>query len=194
MNKALLLRVLTVVLMFGAAMLTGCCGFRLGPWGRPPRIHPRYIPPPQREAVMPEPVKDWRDLEKPLPPPDNAVTPIEDVRLKKLVVYFAYNRATIGTSERPKLETLAEYLRQHPDYCVVVEGHCDERGSVEYNRGLGELRAIAVKDYLVNLGIDKSRLETISYGEERPVVQSPTDPAGHAMNRRAEFVVGIRQK
>ena len=114
-------------------------------------------------------------------------------RWATVVVFFAYDSAVIGEAERPKLETLAEHLRQHANYSAVIEGPCDERGSDEYNRALGEARALVVRDYLVSLGIDTTRLETISYGEEQPVAPNSTSEAGHRQNRRAEFIIGIRQ-
>lgn len=111
----------------------------------------------------------------------------------QVVVYFAFDSAALGTAELPKLETLAGHLREHPEYAVVVEGHCDERGSDEYNRALGENRALVVRDQLISLGIDGSRIETVSYGEEKPAVPNATDESQHAKNRRAQFIVGTRK-
>ena len=88
---------------------------------------------------------------------------------------------------------MAKYLLENTQYHVIVEGHCDERGSDEYNRTLGERRALAVKDYLVNLGVGAERIETVSYGEEKPAVPDATTDSQHGKNRRAEFVIGIRQ-
>lgn len=109
------------------------------------------------------------------------------------VVYFAFDRSDIGDAERPKLEALAQYLKDNDTYCVQIEGHCDERGSDEYNRGLGERRAIAVRDYLVNLGVADTRMETIGYGEEKPAVAAAGNESDHALNRRGEFVIGTRE-
>lgn len=103
-------------------------------------------------------------------------------------VYFAYNQSVIGEAERDKLSELANYLTTNPRFHVLIEGHCDERGSEEYNRGLGERRALSVKDYLVNLGVEPNRLRTLSYGEERPADPGNTESA-YALNRRAEFVI-----
>jgi len=129
----------------------------------------------------------------PVPPRRGSIQPISDQRWNAVKVYFAYDRSTIGTSERPKIEALAGYLKANQTLSVVVEGHCDERGSDEYNRALGERRALAVRDYLVNLGIEPARVETVSYGEERPAVPNAETESEHAKNRRAEFVIGIRQ-
>jgi len=111
----------------------------------------------------------------------------------QVVVYFAFDSAALGQAELPKLEALAVNLREHPDYAVVVEGHCDDRGSDEYNRSLGENRALVVRDHLISLGIDGARLDTVSYGEERPAVPNATDESQHARNRRAQFVIGPRR-
>ncbi|MCS6771482.1 MAG: peptidoglycan-associated lipoprotein Pal [Kiritimatiellae bacterium] len=102
------------------------------------------------------------------------------------VVYFDFDSAQINPSERGKIEAVADYLRRNPSVGVIVEGHCDERGSNEYNLALGERRAMAVRAYLVSLGIDAARIQTKSYGEERPVALGH-DEASWAQNRRAEF-------
>lgn len=102
------------------------------------------------------------------------------------VVYFDFDSAQVNPGERGKVEAVAEYLRRNTGVGVIVEGHCDERGSNEYNLALGERRALAVRAYLVSLGIDANRIQTKSYGEERPVALGH-DEASWAQNRRAEF-------
>ena len=102
-------------------------------------------------------------------------------------VLFDYDSARIRPSEVSKLEAVAAYLKSNPGK-LVIEGHCDERGTAEYNRALGERRALAARDELVKLGIDASRVSTISYGKERPV-DPGHDEAAWAKNRRCEFVV-----
>ena len=103
-------------------------------------------------------------------------------------VYFAYDRSTIGTSERHKLQQVAKYLKGNTTFGVIIEGHCDEKGSAEYNRALSERRAIAVKNYLVNSGINLNRIKTMSYGEDRLAEKADTEIA-HAKNRRAELIL-----
>ena len=103
-------------------------------------------------------------------------------------VFFDFDRARVAESERTKVELVADYMRGNPTVIIVVEGHCDARGSRDYNMALGERRALAVRAYLIGLGIDGARIHTKSYGEEMPV-----DP-GHSektwrLNRRVEFVV-----
>ena len=103
-------------------------------------------------------------------------------------VYYEYDSSQIGPAERSKLEEVAGYMRRNPGVNVIVEGHCDERGSREYNLSLGERRALAARAYLVGLGIDGSRLQTRSYGSERPVAFGH-DESAWSQNRRAEFVI-----
>ena len=103
-------------------------------------------------------------------------------------IYFAFDDSTLDEQARQKLNQKAEWLQNHPDANVVIEGHCDERGTNAYNLALGERRAESVKTFLVNLGIDGSRLTTISYGEEKPLDPGHNEEAW-AKNRRAAFVL-----
>jgi peptidoglycan-associated lipoprotein len=103
-------------------------------------------------------------------------------------VYFDYDSAQINPSERAKLEHVADELRNRPSGGLVVEGHCDERGSREYNLALGERRALAVRAYLVGLGVDGASIQTKSLGEEQPAAMGHDDEAWR-LNRRAEFLV-----
>ena len=106
------------------------------------------------------------------------------------VVYFSYDQSDVPASERGKLDTLAKYLNDNPDQGVIIEGHTDERGSDEYNRALGERRALAVQQYLALVGVADSRMQTISYGEDRPANATAQSESEHQLNRRAEFVIG----
>ena len=102
-------------------------------------------------------------------------------------VLFEYDSARIRPSEESKLQTVAAYAKSNPGK-LVVEGHCDERGTAEYNRALGERRALAARDELVKLGVDTSRISTVSYGSERPA-DPGHDEGAWSKNRRCEFVV-----
>ena len=102
-------------------------------------------------------------------------------------VYFDYDSAQINESERSKIERVASSMKGNSSQ-VIVEGNCDERGSTEYNLALGERRALAVRAYLIGLGVDGARLQTKSYGEEKPV-DPGHDESAWSKNRRAEFVV-----
>jgi peptidoglycan-associated lipoprotein len=102
-------------------------------------------------------------------------------------VYFAYDSFALAKDGKKALDKHAAWLKANPGRGVQVEGHCDERGTNQYNMALGERRAGVVKDYLVGKGVPASQLSTISYGEERPAVQG-ADEATWTKNRRAEFV------
>jgi peptidoglycan-associated lipoprotein len=106
-------------------------------------------------------------------------------------VYFEFDRADIRDADVPKLEANAGWLKSNADHLVMVEGHCDERGTVEYNTTLGDRRAKATKNFLVSRGVPASRITVISYGEERPVC-SRSDDECWARNRRAHFLVKPR--
>ncbi len=110
------------------------------------------------------------------------------MRLEDLLdtVYFDYNRAQIRDTSKETLTKLADYLGTQPGTKIEIEGHCDARGSTEYNLHLGERRARSVMKYLVTQGVNGTQVQTISYGEERPVDLGDTETA-HQRNRRAEL-------
>lgn len=97
-------------------------------------------------------------------------------------VFFAYDQSTISSEGQQILERQAQWLKRYSQVAVTIEGHCDERGTREYNLALGERRAQGVKNVLVALGISASRIQTISYGKDRPIVVG-SDEAGYAQNR-----------
>ena len=101
-------------------------------------------------------------------------------------VYFDFDKATLTPTAQNVLMFKADWLKTNADESVTIEGHCDERGTPEYNLALGERRAQSAKSYLVNLGVDDARMQTISYGEERPVDPGSNEEAW-AKNRRAHF-------
>lgn len=104
------------------------------------------------------------------------------------IVYFDTDGYDIDAEDSAKLQTQARYFAQYPNVNFTIEGHCDERGTREYNLALGERRANAAKNYLVGLGIPASRIRTVSYGKERPVALESNE-AAWAQNRRAATVV-----
>jgi peptidoglycan-associated lipoprotein len=104
-------------------------------------------------------------------------------------VFFALDSSQLSTEAQSTLERQSAWLKQYPNVNVTVEGHCDERGTREYNLALGERRAAATKKYLVGLGIAASRISTISYGKERPAVIG-SDESAWSQNRRAVTVLG----
>jgi peptidoglycan-associated lipoprotein len=99
-------------------------------------------------------------------------------------VYFDYDKATLRPEAEPVLAGLAQWMRQHPQVKIRIAGHADERGTREYNLALGDRRAAAVRAYLAALAIPATRLDTVSYGKERPAVVGSTEEAW-AKNRRA---------
>ena len=103
-------------------------------------------------------------------------------------IYFAFDSSALSQDAKHTLLRKEYYMKNNTADSVTIEGHCDERGTNEYNLALGERRAESAKKYLVNLGIDASRLETVSYGEERPV-DSGHNEAAWKKNRRAHFVI-----
>jgi peptidoglycan-associated lipoprotein len=104
-------------------------------------------------------------------------------------VYFDFDRSTVKDAEKSKVENVASYLKSNRANKVLIEGHCDDRGTEEYNRALGERRAQSLREALVKLGINASRIRTLSYGEDKPAVPGASNESGWAKNRRGEFVL-----
>jgi peptidoglycan-associated lipoprotein len=103
-------------------------------------------------------------------------------------IHFAFDSAVLSEQAQQILNSKADYLRTNSSVTVTVEGHCDDRGTNDYNIALGERRAESVKNFLVDLGISTNRLNTTSYGEERPIAMGQNE-ASWAKNRRAQFVI-----
>jgi peptidoglycan-associated lipoprotein len=102
--------------------------------------------------------------------------------------FYAFDEATLTPDAQAALTASANWLRKNPQYNLLIEGHCDERGTEQYNLALGDRRANSAKDYMAALGVDANRIRTVSYGEERPF--DPThDEAAWAKNRRAHLVI-----
>lgn len=103
-------------------------------------------------------------------------------------VFFGYDKFDLQPEARATVERQAEWLKSYPSLSVTIEGHCDERGTREYNLALGEKRAQAVRNYLIALGVDPDRISTVSYGKERPAVLGSSETAW-AQNRRGVTVI-----
>ncbi len=103
-------------------------------------------------------------------------------------IQFEFDMSRITDESAAVLQRKAEVLRNFPNLAVTIEGHCDERGSLEYNQALGQRRAESAKRYLVNLGLPATQFRTVSFGEERPIAQGANESAW-AQNRRDEFVI-----
>ena len=111
-------------------------------------------------------------------------TPDEMLAKVGSTVYFGYDQSTLTAEGQATLDRQAAFLKANPTIRIVIEGHCDERGTREYNLALGDRRASAARDYLVAKGVNASRLTTISYGKERPAVGGSNDTS-YALNRRS---------
>jgi peptidoglycan-associated lipoprotein len=103
-------------------------------------------------------------------------------------LHYEFDRYELTDEARRSLDDLAQALKANPTFTILVEGHADERGTTEYNLALGQRRAQSVKDYLVSLGVDAGRIDTVSYGEERALDPGHNELAW-AINRRAHFLV-----
>jgi len=162
--------VLMMALML-AAFVLGCGG---GSSTDAPATDPEPrepAPPPIEEPAETEPV-DSQDMGDPV---------LNDV-------FYAFDKHNLSSEAKGTLEANAGELRSYSDAAIIIEGHCDERGTKSYNLALGEKRANAAKDYLVALGISPSRIVVISYGKERPFDMGHTE-SSWAKNRRAHFVI-----
>lgn len=130
--------------------------------------------------------------------PEVVKSSVEDVKAKERAaavqafvnedVYFNYDSAALTPAAQEVLKKKAAFLEKYKDVSVTIEGHCDDRGTNEYNLALGERRADSAKNFLIDLGLATSRLTTVSYGEEKPVATG-SDEDSWAKNRRAHFVV-----
>jgi peptidoglycan-associated lipoprotein len=107
---------------------------------------------------------------------------------KSDTVHFDYDSSVVKAAEKSKVSAVADYLKANQMTAVEIEGHCDERGTEEYNRSLGERRALALREQLVSLGIDPTRVDTISYGKDRAVDPGHNE-AAWKQNRRGEFAL-----
>ena len=178
MKNRTLRNLLALAVLAGVMMVSGCAKKATQ---QPPT--PAAPPPAPAPAPAPTPPPP-----PPPPPPVPTPAPAPSVTVGDLQpAFFDYDSDALRDDARAALDKDAHLLRDNPTWKIVVEGHCDERGTVEYNQALGERRAQAAHDYLVQAGIDASRLRVISYGKERPFSEGH-DEAAWAQNRRAHFV------
>ena len=159
----------SVLLMAGALLLAGCPKKPEVATGAPRAEAPAPVPEARHEPAPPAPA------------PAPAKEPLQDV-------FFDFDKAVIRDDGKQALNADIQWLKANSAVRIKVEGHCDERGTNEYNLALGDRRAKAVRDYLVAGGIDAKRISTVSYGEERPFVQGH-DESAWKWNRRGHFVV-----
>ncbi len=170
-----------------AVILAGCGG------APPPEPEPEPAPEPQVEERDLEAERRAREEEerRRREEEERARREAERRRVLSIIaerVHFDFDKSDIRPDAEPVLQRKVAVLREHPGIKLRLEGHCDERGSNEYNLALGQRRAEAVRRYLMSYGIETGRFTSISYGEERPLVDAQNEEAW-AQNRRAEFVV-----
>ena len=163
-----------------------------------PVTHPTMTvpePPAPTVAPAPQPVEPPHDFVQEKPVQEEALpSDIEELnrvaQQRGLIAdaFFNYDESTLSADAQSALQTSANWLKKNPQYNLLIEGHCDERGTEQYNLALGDRRANTAKDYLTTLGVDSARIRTVSYGEERPF-DPGHDESAWAKNRRAHLVI-----
>jgi len=176
-----------------SSLAVAACGGKKPPVARP------APPPPSADAGS----ASTRPPAPPEPVAEPTVVPQEPVRDERIAsaslddlnrssplmpAFFDYDSSELSSETQRALNANAGLLKQYPTWTVTIEGHCDERGTAEYNLALGERRAVTARAYLVSLGISSDRLRTVSYGKEFPF-DPGHDEAAYAKNRRAHFVI-----
>ncbi|MDP2960508.1 MAG: peptidoglycan-associated lipoprotein Pal [candidate division Zixibacteria bacterium] len=163
-----------LVILLGVFILAFCWGCKQGT-----KIKPA--------VEQPAPKEEPKAEEQPAPPvEEKKVT--ETVEIKLEPIYFDFDKYFIRQDAKENLNRNAQLLKDNPQVKIRIEGNCDERGTVEYNLALGEKRARSSMDYLVNLGIEPSRISTISYGKEKPLYPGSNEE-DWSKNRRDDFVI-----
>jgi peptidoglycan-associated lipoprotein len=183
-------------LTIAAAVLaiSAACGGKKPPTAVPPSNGPDPFPTstgstaPTSTPIPPDPLPVPPDVNPTTRPYDN-LSP-DDINKQAILkpVFFAYDSDELDEAARKTLEANAQILKEYKTWVLTVEGHCDERGTPEYNLSLGDRRAQAAKNYLLTLGVNADRLKTVSYGKEFPF-NPGHDEASWTQNRRAQFMV-----
>lgn len=184
-------RPFTLMAVLALTMFVVACG------GNEPPETPAPPPPPPPAPVAPPPAPPPPPAPAPQPPPAPpteaelfAQMSLEQLNAQQPLAYvrFDYDRAELSEEARATLQKNSEWMQRWTSTRVNVEGHADSRGTSEYNLALGERRANSIRDYLVSLGIDAARINTVSFGEERPVCTEENETCWE-QNRRGQFVV-----
>ncbi len=174
------------------ALLAGACGQK-----KSPVVRPMPAPEPTTEApATPPPTPPQPVTEQPIVPPEPVAEasidskPLDELNKEGLLkpAFFEYDESDLSAEAQQALNEDASLLKQHGTWVITIEGHCDERGTAEYNLALGERRAVTARTYLVSLGIPADRLHVVSYGKEFPFDPGHT-AAAWAKNRRAHLVI-----
>ena len=182
----------TILLCLLAAMMAGC-GKKVPPLGAGPGVP--TLPPGDVQAQAPPPAPPRAGSTLPAPAPPLAedaigVRSLEDLNRDSPLkpAFFALDSSDLDDAGRAVVTANAEILRRYPTWMITIEGHCDERGTAEYNLALGERRAVNTRAYLLSLGIPAGRVRTVSYGKEFPFDPGHTE-AAWSTNRRGHFVI-----
>ncbi|RPJ70275.1 MAG: peptidoglycan-associated lipoprotein Pal [Acidobacteria bacterium] len=175
-----------------AVVVLGACAKK-----KPPVARPVPPPPPMEEPVTPakppappEPTVEKPVAGAPMKEDSMASRSLDDLNRDSPLrpLFFGYDSAEVSAEGQKVLESNGELLKKYPSWVITIEGHCDERGTAEYNLALGERRAVAARTYLVSLGIAAERVKVVSYGKEFPFDPGKTEEA-YARNRRGHFVI-----
>src|SRR5688572_15894622 len=190
MRKVMTSAAVVLVLL---SLMAGACGRRQAPVTRP--APPPVTEPPGVTAVPPPPPAQRVEESLPVPPvpiPEDSIAnrSLDDLNRDSPFkpAFFQLDSADLDDQGRSVVTANAELLKRYPTWVVTIEGHCDERGTPEYNLALGERRAVAVKTYLVSLGVSPDRVRTVSYGKEFPF-DPGHDERAWSNNRRGHFVI-----
>jgi peptidoglycan-associated lipoprotein len=188
MRRALFLVVAMLMVVVAAA-----CAKKQAPVARtaPPPAAPPAVTTPEPAPAPPQRVDESLPVpQQPLSEDTIGNRSLDDLNRESPLkpAFFPLDSAELDDTGRAVVQANAEILKKYPTWQITIEGHCDERGTAEYNLALGERRAVAVKTYLVSLGISTDRLRTVSYGKEFPFDPGHTEEA-YAQNRRAHFVI-----
>jgi len=188
-RRDMMKRYVLVIALLSAVIVIGACAKR---YTKPPE----EAEAPKEEVIKEEVIKPEVEEEK-----EEVVTyakeeeikekeiPVEELAKNVLQdIHFDFDKYNIRPDARPILDDIADFLNEHLDINIVIEGHCDERGTNEYNLALGDRRAKAAKDYLVSKGVSPSRILTITYGEEKPLCRESNEECWQK-NRRDHFVL-----
>jgi peptidoglycan-associated lipoprotein len=189
MTVCMAARRVALAVLVTVAIGAGACGKK-----DPPVARPLPPPPPPTESARPPapPPPVSEPAVPPVPVTDDAIgsKSLDDINrdspLKPL--FYGLDQSEVDAAGQQVLQGNADVLKKYGSWQITVEGHCDERGTAEYNLALGERRAVAARNYLVSLGIGADRIKTVSYGKEFPFDAAHTE-AAWAKNRRAHFVV-----
>jgi peptidoglycan-associated lipoprotein len=181
-----------VALVMMVAFATGACGKKDPPVARPmPPPPPAGDTGPGRPPAPPDPGNEPTPV-PPVPVTDDAIgsKTIDDINRDSPLqpLFFGLDQSEVDAAGQQLLQKNADVLKKYSTWQITIEGHCDERGTAEYNLALGERRAVAARNYLVSLGLTADRIKTVSYGKEFPFDPAHTESAW-AKNRRAHFVV-----